>query len=110
VTDEPPTPELSAAERPPAEQPPAAQPAAEQPAAEQPAAEQPPAEQPPAEQPLAAQSPSVGMPAARQTDELTDQVRTMLVALDGTPTAEHAQTYAALLARLHGALGDLDGG
>ena len=63
-----------------------------------------PAEQPAAEQPL-----PPGMPAAEQTAELTDQVATMLSALDGTPTAEHAQTYAALHARLQGALGDSDG-
>jgi hypothetical protein len=61
-------------------------------------------EQPAAEQPLPA-----GSPVAEQTAELNAQVATMLNALDGMPTAEHAQTYAALHGRLQGALGDLDG-
>lgn len=63
-----------------------------------------PEEQPVAEQPLPA-----GLPVAEQTAELNAQVATMLAALDGTPTAEHAQTYAAVHAKLQGALGHLDG-
>jgi hypothetical protein len=70
---------------------------------DQPAEDQPAEDQPAEDQPLWDGKP------ADETAELTHEVATMLDALDGRPTAEHAHTYAALHARLQGALGDLDG-
>lgn len=72
--------------------------------------EEPRTEDQPAPAQLAGEQPlSPGVPAQEQLRALADDVATMLAALDDTPTAEHAPTYAALHARLHNALGDLAG-
>jgi hypothetical protein len=71
--------------------------------------DEPPTEDQPRAAPPAPEPPLSTGVRPDQMRALTDEVATMLAALDGTPTAEHAQTYAALHARLHSALGDLAG-